>query len=147
MIMARDKSKRFPTTLYSIRDSIRMSRKKKRTSATLDKAQTRLAALKSIDKSLDLGHGVTVERFNQLIEDGRQKMESYNTVLSTVDQAYVAVVESEKTIAEWTERMLLSVASKYGKNSDEYKMAGGTRRSDRKPPKRREIQEIPGSFA
>ncbi|MEH2406970.1 hypothetical protein [Nostoc sp.] len=28
--------------------------------------------------------------------------------------------------------MLLNVASRYGKNSDEYEMAGGTRRSDRK---------------
>ncbi|MDF5737696.1 MULTISPECIES: hypothetical protein [unclassified Nostoc] len=36
--------------------------------------------------------------------------------------------------------MLLSVAAKYGKNSDEYKMAGGVRRSDRKRPVRQPKQ-------
>ncbi|MHC5599596.1 MAG: hypothetical protein ACYTXC_27285 [Nostoc sp.] len=40
-----------------------------------------------------------------------------------------------------TEHMLLSVAAKYGKNSDEYKMAGGVRRSDRKRPVRKLKQE------
>jgi len=32
----------------------------------------------------------------------------------------------------YSEQMLLNVASCYGKSSDEYEMAGGTRRSDRK---------------
>ncbi|MEH1974356.1 MAG: hypothetical protein V7K64_10350 [Nostoc sp.] len=35
----------------------------------------------------------------------------------------------------YSEQMLLNVASRYGKNSDEYGMAGGTRRSDRKKPR------------
>ncbi len=124
-----------------------MSRKKKRTSAVLDKAQTRLASLKSINQALDLGNGLTIDTFNQTIEDGRQKLEKYNTTLSTVDQNYAAVMDAEKLIAEWTERMLIGVASKYGKNSDEYKMAGGTRRSERKRPKRKDLQEETASVA
>ena len=120
-----------------------MSRRKKQSSVVLEKAQTRLASLKSIDGALDLGNGLTIEMFNQLVETGRQKLETYNTALSTVDQAYTAVAESEKVLAEWTERMLLGVAGKYGKNSDEYKMAGGTRRVERKRPKRRSTVESP----
>ena len=120
-----------------------MSRRKKQSSAVLEKAQTRLASLKSIDGALDLGNGLTIEMFNQLVETGRQKLETYNTALSTVDQAYTAVADSEKVLAEWTERMLLGVAGKYGKNSDEYKMAGGTRRVERKRPKRRSTAESP----
>jgi hypothetical protein len=120
-----------------------MSRRKKQSSVILEKAQTRLASLKSIDGALDLGNGLTIEMFNQLVETGRQKLETYNTALSTVDQAYTAVAESEKVLAEWTERMLLGVAGKYGKNSDEYKMAGGTRRVERKRPKRRSTVESP----
>jgi hypothetical protein len=118
-----------------------MSRRKKHSSAVLEKAQTRLASLKSIDITLDLGNGLTIEKYNQIIEDGRQKLELYNTALSTVDQTYTAVADSEKVMAEWTERMLIGVAGKYGKNSDEYKMAGGTRRVERKRPKRRTTQE------
>ncbi len=117
-----------------------MSRKKKRSSSVLEKAQTRLAEVKSIGQSLDLGNGMTVEAFSQLIEEGRQKLETYNTALSTVDQAYTAVAASEEIISEWTERMLICVAAKYGKNSEEYKMAGGTRRNERKRPKRQDAQ-------
>lgn len=117
-----------------------MSRKKKYASTTLEKAQTRLAALKSIESTLDLGNGLTVKAYSQLIEEARQKLETYNTALSLVDQSYTAISDAEKVIAEWTERMLIAVAYRYGKNSDEYQMAGGTRRSDRKRPKRRDVQ-------
>ncbi|MBW4660214.1 MAG: hypothetical protein KME15_16180 [Drouetiella hepatica Uher 2000/2452] len=117
-----------------------MSRKKKYNSVTLEKAQTRLAALKSINTALDLGNGLTVKAYSQMIEDARQKLENYNTALSVVDQSYTAAIDAEKMIGEWTERMLIAVAYQYGKNSDEYQMAGGTRRSDRKRPKRREAQ-------
>lgn len=119
-----------------------MSRRKKSASITLEKAQTRLAALKSIDVGLDLGNGLTVKAYGQLIDDARQRLEAYNTALSVVDQSSNAVEDAEKVIAEWTERMLIAVAYQYGKNSDEYQMAGGTRRSDRKRPKRRGVQNL-----
>jgi Cys-tRNA synthase (O-phospho-L-seryl-tRNA:Cys-tRNA synthase) len=115
-----------------------MSRKKKYASTILEKAQTRLAALKSIESTLDLGNGLTIKAYSQLIDDTRQKLETYNTALSVVDQSYTAMSDAEKVIAEWTERMLIAVAYHYGKNSEEYQMAGGTRRSDRKRPKRRD---------
>ncbi|MGI0484464.1 hypothetical protein ACN4EK_03445 [Pantanalinema rosaneae CENA516] len=118
-----------------------MSRRKKHSSAGLEKAQTRLASLKSISPALDLGNGLTIAAFTQIIEDARQKLESYNTSLSAVDQTYTAMEDAEEVMAEWTERMLIGVASKYGKNSDEYKMAGGTRRVERKRPQRRNSQE------
>jgi len=90
-----------------------------------------LAALQSINVALDMGNGLTVRAYGQLIDDARQKLEAYNTALSIVDQSSNAVEDAEKVIAEWTERMLIAVAYQYGKNSDEYQMAGGTRRSDR----------------
>jgi hypothetical protein len=62
-----------------------MSRKKKYASTILEKAQTRLAALKSIESTLDLGNGLTIKAYSQLIDDTRQKLETYNTALSVVD--------------------------------------------------------------
>ncbi|MBD2357551.1 hypothetical protein H6G41_23545 [Tolypothrix sp. FACHB-123] len=114
----------------------------KRSSAILDKAQIRMAALKSIDTSLDLGNGLTVESFSEVIEDTRQQLEAYNTALSTVDQTRNMVAETEKMLAELCERMLAGVASKYGKNSDEYQMAGGVRKRDRKRNTRKVSKSI-----
>ncbi|MEH2084422.1 MAG: hypothetical protein V7K89_31975 [Nostoc sp.] len=47
-----------------------------------------------------------------------------------MDLTQGALEVAEKSLMELTEHMLVSVAAKYGKNSDEYKMAGGVRRSD-----------------
>jgi septum formation inhibitor MinC len=114
-----------------------MSRRKKHSSIIVEKAQTRLAAVKAIDSNLDLGNGLTVQMFSSKLEEARDRMEKYNTVLSLVDEAYSAMFASEKALAECTENMLIGVAYKYGKNSDEYKMAGGTKKSDRKRPTRK----------
>jgi hypothetical protein len=109
----------------------------KRSSKVLDKAERRIAAIKSISATLDLGNGHTVDSFYTMIEATRTKLSDYNSSLSTVDAAQAALVEAEKELMEVTEHVLLSVAAKYGKNSYEYEMAGGTRRSDRKRPARK----------
>lgn len=109
----------------------------KRSSKVLDKAERRIAAIKSISATLDLGNGHTVDSFHTMIEATRTKLSDYNSSLSTVDAAQAALVEAEKELMEVTEHVLLSVAAKYGKNSYEYEMAGGTRRSDRKRPVRK----------
>jgi hypothetical protein len=106
-----------------------MARPKKHSSVIVEKAQTRLAAVKSIDTN--------VKSYSTLLEDARAKLEKYNTVLSLVDDAHTDMSAAEKALADQTERMLIAVAYKYGKDSNEYKMAGGTRKSDRKRPERK----------
>ena len=112
----------------------------KRGSKVLDRAQRRIAALKSISPTLDLGNGVTIDSFAAVIKTTQDKLETYNSSLSTVDLTQGALEVAEKSLMQLTEHMLLSVAAKYGKNSDEYKMAGGVRRSDRKRPARQAKQ-------
>ncbi|MGF1514744.1 MAG: hypothetical protein ACFB5Z_13770 [Elainellaceae cyanobacterium] len=106
--------------------------RRKRSSKALERAERRAAALTSIDPNLDLGNGLTLEGFYQLIQQVRQKSAQYNTVLSTVDAAYNALLDGEKVLQDQTEQMLLGVAFKYGKNSSEYEMAGGVRKAERK---------------
>ncbi|WP_298909198.1 hypothetical protein [uncultured Nostoc sp.] len=113
----------------------------KRGSKVLDKAQRRIAALKSISTTLDLGNGVSIDSFAAVIKTTQDKLEAYNSSLSTVDLTQGALELAEKSLMELTEHMLLSVAAKYGKNSDEYKMAGGVRRSERKRPVRQPKKE------
>ncbi|WP_373527523.1 hypothetical protein [Nostoc sp.] len=112
----------------------------KRGSKVLDRAQRRIAALKSISPTLDLGNGVTIDSFAVIIKTTQDKLEAYNSTLSTVDLTQGALEVAEKSLMELTEHMLLSVAAKYGKNSVEYKMAGGVRRSERKRPVRQPKQ-------
>ncbi|MBW4580514.1 MAG: hypothetical protein KME42_13195 [Tildeniella nuda ZEHNDER 1965/U140] len=112
----------------------------KKVSRILDKAESRLGALKAVSVSLDLGNGLTVETYEQLINETRQKLEVYNTALAVVNDASIAIGEGKTLLSEWSERMLMGVASKFGKNSNEYAMAGGTRRKDRKRPARRTVK-------
>lgn len=125
--------------------------RRKRSSATIDKAQRRLAGMRSIDPNLNLGSGLTTTSFAALIDDSQQKLEAYNTALSLVDQAYSAILQSEQILAEYSERMLTGVSAKYGRYSNEYVMAGGTpRRITRRrtaPPTLISVQTPNGTVA
>ena len=105
---------------------------RKKTSSHYEKAVTRLAALKSIDEKMDLGNGLTVAIYANALNDLRTKVDKYNTHLSVADEFKNQVGESEKTLKDLSERMLSGVASKFGKNSDEYEKAGGVKKSERK---------------
>ncbi|NEQ24901.1 MAG: hypothetical protein F6K28_38555 [Microcoleus sp. SIO2G3] len=104
----------------------------KRSSIIVDKAERRLAGLKSINATLDLGKGLSNQAFSALIETTRNRVAAYNTTLSLLDADRTAMLEAEKTLAELSEKMLIGVAFEYGKDSPEYEMAGGTRKSLRK---------------
>ena len=67
----------------------------------------------------------------------RSQLATYNESLSFVDRALSTVRDTEKEIRDLSERMLIAVAAKYGKNSYEYEMAGGIRKSERKRPMRK----------
>jgi hypothetical protein len=56
-------------------------------SSVLESAQTRLAALSSIDPKLSLGTGLGISDYNAQITCTRQALDTYNTLLSQVDGA------------------------------------------------------------
>lgn len=101
---------------------------KTRGSSAIDKAQRRLALLKSIDENLDLGYGLTIDGYARQMEQARTSLEAYNTLLSKVDEARSKLEQTEKTLSEMSERMLSGVATRYGKSSIEYAKAGGSNR-------------------
>ena len=111
--------------------------RKKRTSPPIEKADERAAALTSISPTLDLGNGLTLVAYEAAIADGQTKLDAYNTLLSSVDDALNVLVAAEKGLLDLSDRMLGGVGSKYGKDSSQYEMAGGTRKSEKKRPKRK----------
>ena len=114
---------------------------KKKTSKTIEKAKVRMSGMKSLDPSLDLGNGLSVEVYSTAIDDTDQKIEAYNTALSTITQLASDAAQAEKNLADLSERMLSTVAGRYGRKSDEYEMAGGTKRSNRRRSKKKTVAE------
>jgi hypothetical protein len=99
---------------------------KTRGSAAVDKAQLRLALLKSVDENLDLGHGLTIEAYNYLINATRATLEAHNTLVSNLEESRKIITQMDKALSEMSERMLSGVATVYGRNSIQYSKAGGS---------------------
>jgi len=111
----------------------------KRSSKVYEKAFRRMAAVQSIDANFDLGNGLVAKDYQLAITDVKTAMDNYNTLLSTVDEKLNILKESEKVLKNWNERILNGVASKFGKDSNEYEQAGGVRKSERKRPKKKAV--------
>jgi len=107
-----------------------MSRKK-RTSRVLEKAELRTSGLKAIDPTMDFGESRNLQNMTQLIEQYRTKIDNYNIALAVIDSSKTEMKELEKKLGELSEKMLIGVSFKYGKDSVEYEMAGGVRKSER----------------
>ncbi|MBD2459677.1 hypothetical protein H6G89_01355 [Oscillatoria sp. FACHB-1407] len=111
--------------------------RKKRGSKVLTTAELRAASLNSLGSNLEFSEGINLTEYKQLINSLRDELKSYNEALSLVDRSSNAIDDFEKRLKDFSERMLLGVATVYGKDSSEYEMAGGVRKSDRKRPVRR----------
>lgn len=105
----------------------------KRTSRTLEKAEIRAAGLQAIPTEFEFGSGLTLNGYLTQIQDLRSKLTAYNTILSQVDKTYSDLKDAEKLLDDLSDRMLTGIATQFGKNSQEYTMAGGVRKSERKP--------------
>ena len=106
-------------------------------SISVQNATSRLAGVKAIAQDLDLGNGLTLESYQTAITEVDTLINSYNTQLSSLGEVRNRIREKEKALNDLNERMLIGVGAKYGKDSNQYQMAGGTRKSMRK--KRRKV--------
>jgi len=109
-----------------------MAYRKKSIPKDVQNAQQRVDGLKSIEPTLDLGNGVSVATIEASIKKVTDGISEYNTMLSQIDQKGNELEADTKAMNELSSRALKGVEFTYGKDSDEYEMAGGTRTSDRK---------------
>ncbi len=105
---------------------------RKRNSTALTKAERRIEGIQTINSDLDFGNGFSIASYNTKIVELREKLAVYNQARTIVEKTQNALVDAERAINSYSEQMLLCVGPRYGKNSDEYEMAGGTRKSGRK---------------
>ncbi|MDZ8187492.1 MAG: hypothetical protein RMX96_21915 [Nostoc sp. ChiSLP02] len=105
--------------------------RKKRSSNVLEKAEQRVIGFKSIDSNLDFGDSISLKHLTELNGQLRNKIDKYNMMLTDIDTTKEEIETLEKTICETSERLVSGVVLKYGKDSREYEMTGGVRKSDR----------------
>ncbi|MEY4488536.1 MAG: hypothetical protein RIQ79_1044 [Verrucomicrobiota bacterium] len=118
-----------------------MTRQRTR-SATLESAETRAAAIGSIEDVRPLGGDLSVASYGVAIISTRQKLARYNGLLSEAEVARREFNTAERQLADLADRMLAAVGAAYGRNSIEYAKAGGTLKSERRPGSRRKEQAV-----
>ncbi|MBK6980054.1 MAG: hypothetical protein IPH28_25635 [Cytophagaceae bacterium] len=105
-------------------------------SSTLTSAVSRIAGVRSIAADLDLGNGLTVDNYQTAITDVEALVNQYNTQVASLGELRNRITEKETVLRDFSERMLIGVGAKFGKDSNQYQMAGGTKKSLKKKPKR-----------
>ena len=108
--------------------------RKKRTSSVLEAAHQRLAGLKSITPAPDFGKDLTLPGYDTEIGNFSTRLDSYNQMLSALDDLQNQVDADESKLNETNKRWLAAAEAHYGSDSNEYEQAGGTRLRDRKRP-------------
>lgn len=106
----------------------------KRKSTVLETARQRLAGLKAITPPPNLGPNLQLSDYEQEINALSAKIDSYNGMLSTLDDLQNELDEAETQLRGKNARMLSATEAQFGPDSSEYEQAGGTRQSERKRP-------------
>jgi hypothetical protein len=118
-----------------------MSRKKL-ASRILQIAERRASGLQNIDPQLDLGGALTLPVYENAITAFATKIKQYNSLLSAIDALRSEIKVDENNLSDLSAQMLKGVSCKFGADSFEYRHAGGVRRSERKRPARRVVEEV-----
>lgn len=107
-----------------------MVRPKKR-SQSLARAEIRLLGMQSINPKLDLGQGLSITVYTDLIDSLQQKLQSYNLLLADLDAMRSEIIEDERKLSLFSSKILAGVGHLFGKHSVEYEKVGGTRQVER----------------
>ena len=113
-----------------------MGRLRKKDSKIIETAKARLAGLVTIDPALDLGSGKNIPAYETKITEAEGALAVYNQKLAELDRLYNAFLAKEKVLGTFNAEILAAVKGLYGRGSDEYEQAGGTRYSERKRPQK-----------
>lgn len=111
--------------------------RKRRTSGTLETTRQRLAGLKQINPAPDFGGTLNAAGGQAIVTDLTDELDGYNQDNAALDERQNVVDRKEDGAGDWAKRMLAAIGARYGTDSSEYEMVGGTRTSERKKPSRK----------
>jgi hypothetical protein len=110
----------------------------KRKSETLESARRRLAGIQQISPKPDFGPGLSLEAYEAEIEGFIDDQNAYNGDIAALDERANQLDTRERRLADFNQRILAAVKAQFGPDSNEFELAGGVRRSDRKKPVRKQ---------
>jgi hypothetical protein len=99
--------------------------RQKRSSPTLEKALRRIAGMRWISPKLDFGKSLNLTEYDSRIQILQTELTKYNNLLTTLDATADRISQIEAELSSYSEKMLMSVATNYGRNSVQYIQAGG----------------------
>jgi hypothetical protein len=105
--------------------------RQKRKSRIVEYSEQRLAVMESINIP-QWENDLSIPIIQNSIDKTRTKLKEYNAALSIVDQLSGEVNELEKSLIALNDRMLSSIAVRYGHTSAEYKRVRSIRRNPTK---------------
>ncbi len=128
---------------FSSLNPIFMAYKKREPAPIVNKATTRLAAMVQIDTnhaaSIDYGGplrgALTSTTLQTKLINYAAKLQEYNQLLQQADTIGNTLKDIEDDIASDFTAVLKAAAGKFGENSNEVEMLGGTRKDERKKRK------------
>ena len=103
-----------------------------KSSSVLKDAMRRLERLKAIQPVPDLGEGFNLQIYETAVNALKALEATYNTKISELDGMSASFGDMERTVRDYRARILAAIAAQYGRNSEEYAAAGGTKLSERK---------------
>jgi hypothetical protein len=113
-----------------------MGRRRKAESRSMEIAKKRIAGLQSIDPALDFGSGKSIVGYLEKLATAETNLNVYNTKLAELDELLNNFMLASKELSAFNTEMLAAVKALYGRDSNEYEKAGGTRYSERKRPQK-----------
>ena len=108
----------------------------KRKSEVLEAARRRLVGIQQISPAPTFGPGLTIEGYEAEIEGFMADQDAYNGDIAALDERNNLLDAREQRLADFSQRILAAVKAQFGPGSNEFELAGGVRRSDRKRPVR-----------
>jgi hypothetical protein len=114
----------------------------KRRSTTLEKALSRLRGLQSAHPTMDLGNGLTLQGYSNLIDASGARLQAYHLALTEADRTRIEFAELEASVALLSSRILSAIAAQYGRDSKEYELAGGKPPSAYKRAKQQSVTSL-----
>jgi hypothetical protein len=106
-----------------------------RSSRILIKTIQRVAGMRMIADPLDFGNGLSLSAYDAKNQALQKLLSDYNIRLEELDHLGDAIDTAEKELGSYAEKMLMCVATRYGKQSLQYENAGGVRRKSRSATK------------
>jgi len=97
----------------------------KRSSPNLEKALRRVAGMRWISPTLDFGKELNLTEYDSRIQTLQNELSNYNNLLTTLDETADRISQIEEELSSYSEKMLMSVATNYGRDSLQYIQAGG----------------------